>query len=550
MADKLFVIAIGGTGMRCLESFVHLSAIGMFDSKEINILTLDTDQANGNLKRVWDLIDLYNAVKTPAGAAPADFGGKPSNNTFFSAKLNLTKYWPSYSGDVTYQKLSKIAIKDENNQENIDLASLFLEEPAQTFNLAHGYRAQTHLGSQLMYHAILDSAIKVKKNTAAPQEKALMQYIESIVKAGKDARVFILGSIFGGTGASSIPVIPVAFKDAYAITKSLPIEAKFGASLLTEYFSFTSPNEAQKKKPGEGVVADANYFTLNSQAALQFYENDPTVERTYKYLYNVGWPVNTKADFSKGKTETETVTGGEKQLNPCHVTELFCAFAAYDFFTREDFPEKKVEYLFRTAKFDEGTFQFEFKDFLESEKIFKNRLTGFYAIALFTLVKLDGIVKDKEGMTGWLNRMSLMKYKEYENTFSDLDKKQINAYFKAFLFNMESGQISEGWLYQIRNSFAGKFLLPNSSFDKDFSVIQKINPGVLLEDEKSQWGMTTSWGKPKPKDVEDSFHEFVGELIKPENQKIDDNQNVEGAKMKLMAQLFKTISKKQQIETF
>ena len=115
---------------------------------------------------------------------------------------------------------------------------------------------------------------------------------------------------------------------------------------------------------------------------------------------------------------------------------------------------------------------------------------------------------------------------------------------------MESGQISEGWLYQIRNSFAGKFLLPNSSFDKDFSVIQKINPGVLLEDEKSQWGMTTSWGKPKPKDVEDSFHEFVGELIKPENQKIDDNQNVEGAKMKLMAQLFKTISKKQQIETF
>lgn len=128
MADKLFVIAIGGTGMRCLESFVHLSAIGMFDNQEIDILTLDTDQANGNLKRVWDLIDLYNAVKTPAGSGPTDIGGKPSNNTFFSAKLNLTKYWPSYSGDVTYQKLSKIAIPSEENQANIDLASLFLED--------------------------------------------------------------------------------------------------------------------------------------------------------------------------------------------------------------------------------------------------------------------------------------------------------------------------------------------------------------------------------------------------------------------------------------
>ena len=54
--DKLFVIAIGGTGMRCLESFVHLCAIGMFDNEEIEILTLDTDQENGNKGRVERLI--------------------------------------------------------------------------------------------------------------------------------------------------------------------------------------------------------------------------------------------------------------------------------------------------------------------------------------------------------------------------------------------------------------------------------------------------------------------------------------------------------------
>lgn len=52
MKDSLFVIAIGGTGMRCLEAFVHLCAIGMFDNEEINILTLDTDQSNGNKGRV------------------------------------------------------------------------------------------------------------------------------------------------------------------------------------------------------------------------------------------------------------------------------------------------------------------------------------------------------------------------------------------------------------------------------------------------------------------------------------------------------------------
>jgi hypothetical protein len=112
---------------------------------------------------------------------------------------------------------------------------------------------------------------------------------------------------------------------------------------------------------------------------------------------------------------------------------------------------------------------------------------------------------------------------------------------------MDSGAVTDGWLYQIRNSFTGQFLLPNSSFDKDINVISKINPGVLLKDEKSQWGMGKSmFGKPSPKDVAESFNDFVDEFIK--TQYNEETQNVEGAKMKLMAQLFSTISKKQGIE--
>ena len=86
MNDKLFLIAIGGTGMRCLEAFVHLCAAGLFDNKTIEILTLDTDQTNGNKGRVEQLIELYNKVKT--NGSP-NIGGEARANTFFSAKLNL-----------------------------------------------------------------------------------------------------------------------------------------------------------------------------------------------------------------------------------------------------------------------------------------------------------------------------------------------------------------------------------------------------------------------------------------------------------------------------
>lgn len=91
MADKLFVIAIGGTGMRCLESFVHLCAIGMFDNEEIEVLTLDTDQANGNKGRVEQLIELYNRIKS--NETNNINGGEPNVDTFFSAKINLHRFF-------------------------------------------------------------------------------------------------------------------------------------------------------------------------------------------------------------------------------------------------------------------------------------------------------------------------------------------------------------------------------------------------------------------------------------------------------------------------
>lgn len=48
MAKQYFVMGIGGTGMRCIESLIHLCAMGMFDDTEIHLLALDTDKNNGN----------------------------------------------------------------------------------------------------------------------------------------------------------------------------------------------------------------------------------------------------------------------------------------------------------------------------------------------------------------------------------------------------------------------------------------------------------------------------------------------------------------------
>ena len=162
--NKMFIIAIGGTGMRCLESFVHLCAMGMFDNKTIDILTLDTDQSNGNKDRVEALINLYNNIKSDD--ANQVNGVNPNAKTFFSAKINLYRFYTVYGegNRKTYKILSGVN-SGLHKEENTDLTDLFFDDDSvQSFELSHGYRAQTHLGSLLMYHGIIEAARNISRN--------------------------------------------------------------------------------------------------------------------------------------------------------------------------------------------------------------------------------------------------------------------------------------------------------------------------------------------------------------------------------------------------
>ncbi|MGY0035754.1 hypothetical protein [Pedobacter sp. NJ-S-72] len=133
------------------------------------------------------------------------------------------------------------------------ISDLFLDtKSVQEFALEHGYRAQTHLGSMLIYHGIVEAARNILKGSSVQsQERELDSFMTKLENAGASARVFIFGSVFGGTGASSIPVIPQALQDFVKIRSngnaSIDFsKARFGSTLLTEYFTFNKPDAQQK----------------------------------------------------------------------------------------------------------------------------------------------------------------------------------------------------------------------------------------------------------------------------------------------------------------
>lgn len=524
--------------MRCLESFVHLCAIGMFDNKEIDILTLDTDQGNGNKARVETLIDLYQKVKSN-DSSNID-GGEPNNNTFFSAKLNLYKFFTDYTNQNsdTYQKLASMALPREQRQEDNDLADLFFQhDTVQQFNLAHGYRAQTHLGSMLMYNGILQAARNAvnNKEKAKPEEKQLKEFISKLTQASPDARVFIFGSVFGGTGASSIPIIPRALSMASTILGGNmldPSKVKFGSTLLTEYFGFTSPDKKRLDKE-KGIIANSEYFAINSQAALQFYQDDPTVKNCYKRLYMIGWPVDPE-DYSAGK-EGEPPTGGAEQKNPCHVVELMCACAAYDFFTYNGLDDiKEVEYCYRNVNSDNNVLNFSGNDFCDDGDNFTNRLGAFFSLAHIILAKQN--VKDihgDKGLKSLLNRFKEQNIDEYNSITKD-QAEQIDQYMEYFAYGIENGAFEPGWICQINDSVgAGQFIFDPKAFPTSIKDIADIDPGCIFRDKKN-W-----WNKPM---FGNRYEEFIQHGVKDANSLPKEEQNVKTTKERLLAHLFNAIT--------
>jgi hypothetical protein len=450
MAKQFFVLGIGGTGMRCIESLIHLCAMGMFDDTDIHLLALDTDKNNGNFGRLKELKEAY--VNTKGLKAESRVAHK---DTFFSANIKYYEFSPNYEVKSTFKEVFNYGDTQYNKREEADLADLVLDQNVEEFNLQHGYRAQTHLGSMMMYQSIVEAS-------RAKTPNGLKDFVSALITettSGK-AKVFILGSVFGGTGASSIPIIPQALSRAAEIISNgsayILKNTYFGSTLLTAYFNFTLPDAGQLTQ--QKVIATSDKFALNSQVAMMFYDDDATVRSIYQRFYMMG---TNGLNWNPMKAETnstgKTLTGGSDQKNDSHYIELLAACAALDFLNfndsklQENKDNFKTEYIYRAVADND---KLDFQDFVGKERQteFAKKLGCLVAFDLFN--RIDDFVEMARSGTD----------KEI-TSFEEIDPSQVKYlkdYFDLFFTRMvEGGNLEEGWLQQLHRSAGGgdKFLL-------------------------------------------------------------------------------------------
>ena len=445
MAQQYFVMGIGGTGMRCIESLIHLCAMGMFDDTEIHLLALDTDKNNGNFARLKEVKEAYINTKNIDKT-----NRTPLEDTFFSANIKYYEFSPNYEQKSTFKQVFNY---DNTKENETDLADLVLTEDVEDFNLRHGYRAQTHLGSMMMYHSIIEAA-------RSRMDSELKQFLQVLIQAcngGSEPKVFILGSVFGGTGASSIPIIPQAISEAANImsngSANILSRAFFASTLLTAYFSFKAPSAEELKE--QKIIATSDKFALNSQVAMMFYNDDTTVKNTYQRFYMLGTDGQGWDPMAREKDKiTKTITGGGDQTNDSHYIELLAACAALDFFHIDIEHLKKnkkigiTDYVYRAI---DNSGKLEFKDFVGNN----NNYDKEFAKKFGMLIIFSFLCNDPE--IDFVESVRCGGDKEITG-FEGIDVNQVEYLKKYFnLFNVcnKNGELKEGWIRQIHRSTSG-----------------------------------------------------------------------------------------------
>ncbi len=289
--NKLYVFAIGGTGSRVLRSLTMLLASGIDTNYEIVPMIIDPDHSNGDLVRTVSIMRLYKNLHSEL-----DFNNDLKNEFF---KNPLT----ALNGDDVFI-LPLIGTAGISFESYLNLGGMSMENQAMmrmlfsNLNLSSdmnvGFKGNPNIGSVVL--------------NQCTQSQEFKSFETDFVSGD---RVFIISSIFGGTGASGFPLL---LKTMRASKNTALKNAYIGAVSLLPYFNLQTNDKS---------AIEADSFITKTKAALNYYEKNVTGNASLDHMYYLG------DDFAgKGYNNCD---GGSEQKNGAHFLEMLAALSIIDF---------------------------------------------------------------------------------------------------------------------------------------------------------------------------------------------------------------------------
>ncbi|MCM1034881.1 MAG: hypothetical protein NC038_00020 [Paludibacter sp.] len=292
--SKLFVFGIGGTGSRVLKSLTMLLTAGIKTNvDEIIPIIIDKDETNGDTVRTKRLIEVYMSTREKF---------VHDRDKFFSTKMTLLRYeledklcLPLVDKQKKFSDYIEI---DKLPKEDRALVEALFSKKALDMETTEGFRGIPSIGSVVLNQFEKSDIF----NTFANQFK-------------KGDKIFIISSIFGGTGASGFPLLVKTLRGNTNLTNWDSVQkAPIGALSVLPYFIVGKPNEKGK------VNVESDTFNAKAKAALAYYAE--TLDGQIDEMYYVGDKKFSTYAYS---------AGGSKQQNHAQFTELVAALSVIDF---------------------------------------------------------------------------------------------------------------------------------------------------------------------------------------------------------------------------
>ncbi len=432
--SKAFVFCIGGTGLRVMKSAIMLMAAGMkTNGYEICPIVIDPHEQLEEKKKldllINDYIDVYNKV---VGKTEVDKDQHNPLDGFFCTSIKRYYEYDGKQNDTSSSLADNRTLRDfldvgciPANDINSFLVQSILSESNLNNPLSVGFKGNPNVGTIVLGNLI--------------EGQDWWEAFQRLFKDGD--RVFIISSIFGGTGASGFPLMLNKIRDCEG--HPMVKKAFVGAVTVFPYFSLEDPSTSRSD------IDSANFIT-KTKAALAYYEKNVNPD----YLYYVG-DISHQAAYDNNETE---------QKDYAHFIEMVAATALFDFLKNRT-KQTRPQYMSRAIEKD--------KEVLDLESLgngYKEEVRLIANIKLLNL--LMEVLKDERFFP--LKKTHGFNKKFYNGDFKALDK---------FM-----GKFNE-WYEEISNNTRGfsPLAIPKSTsgdlsrFIKGFSLNANRDHELLLD---------------------------------------------------------------------
>ena len=448
---KNYLFFIGGSGARAYSAFLHACAAGVIQTDNAHVVLLDADLTNAACSRCLKTYNAYRShrnmlqeINSPIKAFHCNVVMEDANVISPLNKLNK---------DVDY--LKQIAEGDATRER---ILKWFYTPDEISNDLKEGFYGHPNIGC--IFFQNVDVNINLNK------------FITSIIedlRNGNDPRVVVVGSVFGGTGASGIPSIVKLLKEKCQKMHSSFEEMQLCGILITPYFSVPD-----KKEPDGKLVIRSDDFYNSTKTALHYYEYTDDFKKTYIVGQETLEPVN--------KTYED---GGQGQDNKPHIIEAVVAMAIRDFLENDS--EERILSCIINRK-DKITWSYfgdefyPFSDMLRTQMILE---TEVYPCAIG---EGDGQSPTMHGIRQWQK----IYYEDLPDSKQNL--KILQEYSQLFL----------NWMYllQYKYELLSNNLIPdNGILLCDPRIIKILNDRVERSD--------LSYRKPSWRKYQEIFNDLV-----------------------------------------